>query len=243
MSAKTPKIPPATADRVRTGKRAKTRDRLMDVALELLDGNGSEALTVLDVTKAAGLANGSFYYHFKHKEDLIDQLGYAIVNARMQRLTAELQSVPNAAERVAFGAVKLVYELEKKSVVSWLVLKALENPGLPREPLEAGLRSDIAFGVARGHFRIKPTEQLFHSIYAICASAVRARLERGDALTLARETADHCLRLLGLPPEQSASVARKVQGWLTPVNDSGRATRRHRRASKKTDVGSRERGQ
>jgi AcrR family transcriptional regulator len=197
----------------------------LDAALELLDQDGSEALTVLNVTKAAGLANGSFYYHFKDKQNLIDQLGYAVVNARMQRLTAELQSVPNAAERVAFGAVKLISELDEDSVVSWLILNALENQGVPREPLEAGLRSDVAYGVVQGHFSIKPTEHLFHALYAICAYAARARLEGGDAVVLARETADHCLRLLGLPPEQSGSVARKVQGWFRPGKGGG-ATRR-----------------
>jgi AcrR family transcriptional regulator len=214
-------------------KRSQTRQRLLDAALRLIDSNGSEALTVLDVSRAADLANGGFYYHFKDKQDLVDQLGYAIVSDMMQRLTAELQRVPNAAERVAFGAVKLIHQLDTYSAVSWLVLQALENPGLPREPLEAGLRSDVAYGVVRGDFPIKPTEQLFHCIYAICACAARARLEGGDAAELAHDTADHCLRLLGLPPKESGSIARKVQRWLRSADGDGKS-RSSRRPAKGT---------
>ena len=61
-----------------------TRQKLIDTAEDLLKKNGFSALCVEDITKAAGVAKGTFYIYFKHKEDIVAEIcrGYfkSIVN-------------------------------------------------------------------------------------------------------------------------------------------------------------------
>lgn len=52
----------------------KTRKKLVDTAEDLLKANGFNALCVEDITKAAGVAKGTFYVYFKHKEDIVAEI-------------------------------------------------------------------------------------------------------------------------------------------------------------------------
>ena len=52
----------------------KTRKKLVSTAENLLKVNGFKALSVEDITSAAGVAKGTFYVYFKHKEDIIAEI-------------------------------------------------------------------------------------------------------------------------------------------------------------------------
>ena len=51
-----------------------TRQKLLDTAEDLLKTNGFNALSVDDITKTAGVAKGTFYVYFKHKEAIIAEI-------------------------------------------------------------------------------------------------------------------------------------------------------------------------
>lgn len=52
----------------------RTRQKLVNTAESLLKSNGFNALCVEDITKAAGVAKGTFYVYFKHKEDIVSEI-------------------------------------------------------------------------------------------------------------------------------------------------------------------------
>ncbi|MGI5269456.1 TetR family transcriptional regulator [Nonomuraea sp. CA-218870] len=52
-----------------------TRRRLIRAALRILDEEGEAGLTTVKVARAAGIAQSSFYVHFKDKQDLLRALG------------------------------------------------------------------------------------------------------------------------------------------------------------------------
>lgn len=51
-----------------------TRQKLLDAAENLLKTNGFNALSVDDITKTAGVAKGTFYVYFKHKEAIVAEI-------------------------------------------------------------------------------------------------------------------------------------------------------------------------
>jgi AcrR family transcriptional regulator len=53
---------------------ARSRREVIDVALELVERNGLEALTLRDLGAALGVGHTSVYTHFKDKQSLIDAL-------------------------------------------------------------------------------------------------------------------------------------------------------------------------
>lgn len=63
-----------------------TRRRIMDAARELLKEKPADHINIEDITVRAGVAKGSFYTHFKRKEDLVSEIAmdeYSILNEQV----------------------------------------------------------------------------------------------------------------------------------------------------------------
>lgn len=67
---------------VRQAQKAKTRQALLDAALELLEGQSLSSLGLREVTRAVGIAPTAFYRHFRSIEDL----GVALVEEALGSL-------------------------------------------------------------------------------------------------------------------------------------------------------------
>ena len=52
----------------------KTRQKILDIASKLVAKKGLDNLNVEDITEACGVAKGTFYIYFKHKEDIAFEL-------------------------------------------------------------------------------------------------------------------------------------------------------------------------
>jgi AcrR family transcriptional regulator len=77
-----------------------TRERILDAALELFIERGIAGTTVSDIERAVGLAagTGSFYRHFKSKEDLVVPAFERGVTHLAQRLESERIAVTTAVD-------------------------------------------------------------------------------------------------------------------------------------------------
>ena len=84
-------------------KSKETKERIFKAAKEILQRNGYENLSIKNICEEAGVSNGSFYHHFKTKDDL---LSYYIV-AQPASNTALLDIPQNKEE--AINAIVDVY--------------------------------------------------------------------------------------------------------------------------------------
>jgi len=71
-----------------------TRKKLVRAANRLWRTKGFNETTVSDICAAAGVAKGTFYFYFPHKEDLLLELGYATA----ERVAEEVPSEPGTPE-------------------------------------------------------------------------------------------------------------------------------------------------
>jgi len=77
------------------------REELLDLALELCRTQGYEAMSVEQVTRAAGVAKGTFYHYFSSKADLQTQLVRRFGASLFAHLTAaSTKAQGTAAERL-----------------------------------------------------------------------------------------------------------------------------------------------
>jgi TetR/AcrR family transcriptional repressor of nem operon len=63
-----------------------SREKILDVSLELFYRNGYQATSVDDIIALAKVSKSNFYYHFKSKEDL----GLVVLNQRREDLMRSL---------------------------------------------------------------------------------------------------------------------------------------------------------
>ena len=105
----------------RDESKAITRKRLLDGAARLLGKEGYGALSTSAVARAAGVAQPTFYVHFRDMDDLVRSLGTERIGALRARLRAAREDV------LAGRGVDAVRETFRVSVQTWI-----ENPGLFR---------------------------------------------------------------------------------------------------------------
>jgi AcrR family transcriptional regulator len=86
-----------------------TKEKITDVALHLFSENGYNGVSVRDICGKVGIRESTIYYHFKNKQDILDQLSDAFLSsakAVMKQLTQSL----NFFDRVEKKDFSLVTE-------------------------------------------------------------------------------------------------------------------------------------
>ena len=127
-----------------------TRRRLLDAAAKLLGENGYGGLSASAVARGAGVAQPTFYVHFRDKEDLVRTLADEKIGALRSRLR-------DARERVRAGqgvdAVRETFRLPLETLLETpalfrLFVGAARDPGSPlaeqSRRLHDELRKDLA---------------------------------------------------------------------------------------------------
>lgn len=61
----------------RRDKAAHTKNKIFETALSLIKSKGYDNVTVSEICQTAGVAKGSFYVHYKSKEDIVKESYYA----------------------------------------------------------------------------------------------------------------------------------------------------------------------
>jgi TetR/AcrR family transcriptional regulator, repressor for uid operon len=103
----------------RDAKRQQTRERVYAAALAEFKRTGMAAADVGDITTAAGVARGTFYFHFPTKEHVVAELERneeARVVAQLSKFLTELDARPEPGFLpAAFGeVVRLLTSMERR---------------------------------------------------------------------------------------------------------------------------------
>lgn len=194
------------------GKRARTRARLMDAAVEVFARHGIEAASVNEIAAAAEVANGTFYNHFGDKDEIVGVVAFAIAGEVARRLDAAMVGMEDAAERTSFGTRQFI-ELAA-SAPEWgraLVRAVGYLPDLRRQ-VSAFARADIERGIRAGTFKVELDDLLVDLFASLVITAVVLRLAGEAGPDVGARVAEHQLRMLGVPPARAKRVAsRKLE--------------------------------
>ena len=207
------------------------RDELLDVALDLCASVGFEAMSVEQVTNAAGVAKGTFYHYFVSKQDLLAQLVGRFGDELFGRLETEMSGVEgDALDRFrALIRIAGTFKLERmNSTMAYLpFLYKEENYTLRHklfsmwlERLRPTLLEIVRMGSTDGTFDVDDPEGATTVLLSIWIDggnrlweqAIRSEdyadlmMAGGEAISVAQE------RILGAP-----AGSLNVMGQLGPV--------------------------
>lgn len=138
------------------------RSELLDIAFELIQRVGFDAMSVEDVTTAANVAKGTFYHYFATKDDLQVQLLERFASGLNEHLSQVVPALSGSAPERLRGLVEAagVYKAERIGMMSSLVyLYRKGNHGLRyrlfqawAEATRAVLLPVVEQGIADGSF-------------------------------------------------------------------------------------------
>ncbi|MGA8293661.1 MAG: TetR/AcrR family transcriptional regulator [Rhodoplanes sp.] len=190
-------------------KRARTRMQIVDAGLILFAERPPEALTVDAIVESAGVAKGTFYYHFQSVEELVAAVGAKLADTFDELLARSRLDQPDPIERMCFAFTKFLEKAISDPVWARLVVRSAQAPAGVRENLKA----DLAEAIAEGRLAIEDVELAADIVVGIWLQVARGTLERRAAPDLTRQALQAALRALGVPRGTGAA-------------DRGRASRR-----------------
>lgn len=95
---------PANAGGAETAKPSSMRSEILDAAAEIIVREGYEACTMRAVAALVDMKAGSLYYHFKSKDEIVEEILNQGIETVYTRVSETLRSVPKEApfaERLA----------------------------------------------------------------------------------------------------------------------------------------------
>lgn len=181
------------------GKRERTRAILLNSALDLVARQGMETVKISEITKHAGLANGTFYNYFADRDEIIWEVSFGIAKEIGRQIDEEMSGIEDAVERVLTATTAFIDIAVVQPEWGAVVISSSQHTSEMRSDVTKFLRADLQRGLDQGRFSVMLDQYLLDQIGSLIIVCIRTRLEEGADADLTRRACDYILRLLGVP--------------------------------------------
>lgn len=108
----------------KTEKGRETVEKIIKASMELFSEKGFTATSISDIAEKAGVAHGLFYFYFKSKYDILDEL-VKIINKNMRRyLKLNTMNLSNRIDMEKVGFTKFFEWLENNRNIYRILIDA-----------------------------------------------------------------------------------------------------------------------
>jgi AcrR family transcriptional regulator len=178
-------------------KRARTRAQILEAGALLLAERPPEALTVDAVVEAAGVAKGTFYYHFLSISELAAAVGVMLGESFDEMLTPAKLELSDPVARLIFMSTQFLEKAISDQVWARLVVQSSQSPTEFGRGIREHLKGDLADAIAQGRMAVQDVDLAADIVIGILLQIMRGIIERGAPHDLIREALDAVLRALG----------------------------------------------
>jgi len=197
------------------GKSARTRARLMDAAVGVFARVGVEAASVNEIAQAADVANGTFYLHFKDKDEIVSVVAFRIAGDIARQLDEAMADMDDAVERTSFGTRQFIDIACSEPEWGWALFRAVWFLPELRKVSNEYLKADLQRGVRQGVFTVSIDRFLINTYSSMLLSALQGRLSGDAGKDAGSRVAELQLRMLGVPPAKAKKAAWRKLNPLT----------------------------
>jgi AcrR family transcriptional regulator len=183
-------------------KRARTRAQIVEAGAMLLAERPLEALTVDAVVEAAGVAKGTFYYHFQSMEELAAAVGEKLGESFDELLAPARLGLRDPVARLSFAFTQFLEKAIADPVWARLVVQSAQAPTEFARSVRAHLKTDLSEARAQGRLTVQDVELAADIVLGIWLQVTRGTLHRRVASDLIGHALDAVLRALGASPAQ-----------------------------------------
>jgi AcrR family transcriptional regulator len=179
-------------------RRALTRQALTGAATELIAEKGVAGLRIQEITERADVALGSFYNHFKTKDELVEAVVAETIDVRAQAIVERMASIEDPAEVVSFACRRVIRIAYDEPGLAWLFVHLDRADVLFEAMVLPYWMETLERGIAAGRFDIRDTHIALTGVTGGAIAVMRAVLEGrygGDADSV---FAEGVLRSLGV---------------------------------------------
>jgi AcrR family transcriptional regulator len=180
---------------------ARTRAQIVEAAAVLLAERPPEALTVDAVVEAAGVAKGTFYYHFLSMEELAAAVGAKLGESFDELLAPARLGLRDPIARISFALTEFLKKAIADPVWARLVVQSAQAPTEFARSVRENLKTDLTEAKAEGRLTVQDLELAADIVVGIWLQVTRGTLQRRAAPDLADRALDAVLRAIGALPQ------------------------------------------
>ncbi|MFG2503404.1 TetR family transcriptional regulator [Streptomyces sp. NPDC048441] len=181
---------------IRQAQKQKTRQALLDAALQLLEEQSLSSLGLREVTRAVGVAPTAFYRHFRDMADLGVALVEEALNSLHATLVALLAATGDGEERIA-AAVELIVAYVRTHPAHVRFIAREQHGGVQAVRAAIGDQLDLFAREVKDQFAQEPES---------------AGWDEDDLMMLARMYVDHMVMTASALLEATPDTEKRVAG-------------------------------
>lgn len=179
-------------------RRARMRVRLLEAAARVMANQGSDSATIDTFIRAAGVARGTFYNHFKTREELLDALWTSIGHDPFLEIQNACSDIADPVERFAAVTRLVLLGAMDNPTWGWLILALSADEATLNDDLRGYPRPDLRAGAAAGRLRYESETGATDLVVGTMRAALRALLHEGREANYAQALCKMILQALGI---------------------------------------------
>jgi AcrR family transcriptional regulator len=199
----------ATTRRAEIGRerRARMRNRLIEAAARVMADRGSDNATIDTFIRAAGVARGTFYNHFKTREELLDALWTSIGHDPFLEIQSACKDLADPVERFAAVTRLVLLRAAQDPTWGWLILALSADEATLNDDLRGYPRPDLRAGAAAGRFRYERETSATDLVVGTMRAGLRALLHEGRDANYAQALCKMILQALGINRIEASRIS------------------------------------
>ncbi|MCM1958225.1 TetR/AcrR family transcriptional regulator [Acinetobacter modestus] len=189
-------------------KKARTRQTLLEAAMEIYAQEGISTLTLNDLATKANVSNGTIYNYFKTREDVLEAVSIELANQFSDYITLVSSNIESGSHRTVIGIRMFIQRALVEPNWARALLHIVHYDKGMRSVLANAVRKDLNAGLNEGIFKYIDEEialTLFiSSAIGLLINIVEERYREGDDLKLI----EMLLKALGVDATLAPQIAR-----------------------------------
>ncbi len=189
------------------GKSARTRARLMDAAVEVFGREGFAAASVNEIARLADVANGTFYVHFRDKDEIAAAVALGMAEEVARQLDEAMADIDDAVERACLATRRLIDLAASRPDWGLALARAATRFRDERRDVISHMRADLERGARQGAFTVPIDEFVVDMFGSMTLTALVSRLRGQAGPEAGSRVAELQLRMLGVDAARAREVA------------------------------------
>jgi AcrR family transcriptional regulator len=204
------RIDPSRRAQIGRERRERTRQVLLTAAKRVFAEAPIDRLSVDDVVASAGLAKGTFYYHFRDFDALIVAIGEELAAEFDALLQPQRSTLATPAERLAWGLYAFLRRAEREPSWGRLVRHARFADDGAASGVREHLAADVAGTLAEGRCAPFAAPFAVRLVFTMALEYLDERDTAAPSRPAAAVMVAAILRALGVADAAAAGVVARV---------------------------------
>tara|TARA_B100000965_G_scaffold349605_1_gene322857 strand:+ start:1364 stop:1984 length:621 start_codon:yes stop_codon:yes gene_type:complete len=192
-------------------KKQQTKQDIINAAIKVIAKDGTDNSSILEITKVAKVANGTFYYHFKNKESLLDSVGEKIISEITDSYEIDWKSAKEDPA-ILFANATRTNLINCSQDILWLavIIDSFHTRGKVPPILRGynkSLVAHIGYGLSKKRYDTKIDDNLLANMQSINRNALIMISEGNSVKKTIQQAIEAKLRILGIPPKEARDIS------------------------------------